>query len=170
MPVLHARSLQLTVKLGISRPKRELASCKFIIHAAPEKVASNTSQIHLHGHDFAILQVSKTPYQAGDITKTCPGNENFTCINPARRDVVMLPPGNGGYVVIAFKADNPGSWLMHCHIAYHASGGLALQILERLPDAKKNFPPNGPARRNAQKVCDKWTPWWEGNVQDDSGI
>ena len=29
--------------------------------------------------------------------------------NPARRDVVLLPAN--GFVVIAFKADNPGSWV-----------------------------------------------------------
>lgn len=31
-----------------------------------------------------------------------------------RRDVASLP--GGGYLVLAFKTDNPGSWLMHCHI------------------------------------------------------
>ena len=47
----------------------------------------------------------------------------------ARRDVALLPAG--GYLIIAFPADNPDSWLMHCHIAWHASAGLAVQILER---------------------------------------
>ena len=37
----------------------------------------------------------------------------------------------GGYLVIAFKTDNPGSWLMHCHVAWHASEGLAVQFVER---------------------------------------
>lgn len=27
--------------------------------------------------------------------------------------------------------NNPGTWLMHCHIAYYASFGLAMQIMER---------------------------------------
>jgi FtsP/CotA-like multicopper oxidase with cupredoxin domain len=26
----------------------------------------------------------------------------------------MLPPG--GWLVIAFQTNNPGAWLMHCHI------------------------------------------------------
>ena len=58
-----------------------------------------------------------------------------------RRDTAMLaggapPPqgsGSGGYTVIGFQTDNPGAWLMHCHIAWHVDGGLALQWLER-PD------------------------------------
>ena len=76
--------------------------------------------MHLHGHDFAILQVSTTPY-TGDIKPKTN--------NPARRDVVLLP--KNGFVVIAFKTDNPGTWLMHCHIALHASSGLGLQLMER---------------------------------------
>ena len=39
-----------------------------------------------------------------------------------------------GYTVIAFETDNPGAWLMHCHIAWHVEGGLAMQFLERPQD------------------------------------
>jgi hypothetical protein len=116
----------------------------------------------LHGHDFAILkQVSKGTYTPGTPLNTC---------NPARRDVVLLP--QNGYVVIAFKADNPGNWLMHCHIALHASFGLAAQILERQGDADAIWPhpSDGSAdycgaykRSNAlcraSQICDNWNTW-----------
>jgi hypothetical protein len=35
-----------------------------------------------------------------------------------------------GYLVLAFELDNPGVWLMHCHIPFHISAGLGLQFLE----------------------------------------
>lgn len=35
----------------------------------------------------------------------------------------MLP--GGGFLAIAFKPDNPGAWLLHCHIAWHASSGMS---------------------------------------------
>jgi hypothetical protein len=92
-----------------------------------------------------------------------------TC-NPARRDVVLLP--TDGYVIIAFKADNPGNWLMHCHIAGHASFGLGAQILERQPAANAIWPhPSdgstaycGPHKRSnalcrASQICDNWKVW-----------
>jgi FtsP/CotA-like multicopper oxidase with cupredoxin domain len=25
---------------------------------------------------------------------------------------------------VAFVADNPGEWMYHCHILYHAAGGM----------------------------------------------
>lgn len=76
--------------------------------------------LHLHGHDFWILGQSSTAYVSTDVL-------NYT--NPPRRDVATIIPG--GYLAIAFPTDNPGSWLMHCHIAWHASESLAWQFVER---------------------------------------
>ncbi|KAF2151520.1 multicopper oxidase [Myriangium duriaei CBS 260.36] len=117
--------------------------------------------IHLHGHDFAILQ------QTYNETYNNSTQLNLKLDNPPRRDVVLLP--QGGFVVIAFKTDNPGTWLMHCHIAQHASFGLALQILERqtdafdfytLPDQYGSTP-----IKEAQRVTNNWNRWW-GNCQN----
>lgn len=44
--------------------------------------------------------------------------------------------GLGGYLVVAFITDNPGVWLMHCHIGWHAAMGFALQIIENLDGIK----------------------------------
>lgn len=75
--------------------------------------------IHLHGHDFFHLAAG---------TGTWDGNvDALTFDNPMRRDVMILP---GGYLIIAFPADNPGAWLMHCHIAWHVTDGLSLQFIE----------------------------------------
>ena len=88
--------------------------------------------------------------------------------NPPRRDVALLPAG--GYLIIAFKADNPGSWLLHCHIAWHASSGLALQIMERETDIQKTITPE--RMSETKRVCEEWHKWNETNhvEQDDSGI
>ena len=122
--------------------------------------------IHLHGHDFALLQQSNKPYKFGSL--------NLNTNNPPRRDVVLLPAN--GFIVIAFKADNPGVWLMHCHIAWHASGGLGLQILEN----RNSIAINGYAKMD--DTCKAWIRWNQckdplknevGNckiLQDDSGI
>jgi hypothetical protein len=105
--------------------------------------------MHLHGHDFAILGESTIPYPAGAVL-------NFD--NPPRRDVVLLPAG--GWVMIAFRTDNPGPWIMHCHIAQHASFGLALQILERQGAANQNIEKSGALDR-AQDTCRKWNEWFD---------
>jgi hypothetical protein len=106
----------------------------------------------LHGHDFAILQQIENA--------TFPSGLSLNIHNPPRRDVVLLP--ENGYVVIAFKTDNPGTWLVHCHIADHAAAGLAMQFMERQTDARNIWPSlnTSHALQTAQQGCFKWNEWW----------
>lgn len=88
--------------------------------------------MHLHGHDMSLLGQGAGTWTA-DMVQTL----NF--VNPTRRDTAMLMgsagPGHpAGYTVIGFETDNPGAWLMHCHIVWHVDGGLALQFTERPKD------------------------------------
>ena len=82
--------------------------------------------MHLHGHDFALIGQGAGTFDPATMTSTL----NFD--SPPRRDTAML--AGQGYTVIAFETDNPGAWLMHCHIAWHVSGGLSMQFLERPQD------------------------------------
>jgi FtsP/CotA-like multicopper oxidase with cupredoxin domain len=38
------------------------------------------------------------------------------------RDTVLVPPGRR--VVVAFDANNPGLWAIHCHLLYHLDAGM----------------------------------------------
>ncbi|MDO8942013.1 MAG: multicopper oxidase family protein [Desulfobacterales bacterium] len=61
--------------------------------------------IHLHGHAFRVLRRSGRP-------------------TPHRewQDTVLMSPREE--VEVAFVADNPGSWMFHCHILEHQEGGM----------------------------------------------
>ncbi|KAF2644460.1 hypothetical protein P280DRAFT_465791 [Massarina eburnea CBS 473.64] len=120
--------------------------------------------IHLHGHDFAVI--SQGP---GILNPANPPKWNTK--NPPRRDVAMLP--DSGHLVIAFKTDNPGVWLMHCHIAWHAGSGLALQVLEKQEKIASTLG----SLSAIDQGCEKWTDWMSQHPdkfryedQEDSGI
>ena len=99
--------------------------------------------IHLHGHSFYILNVGfdATSSIQRDIfdgtynTATGLINDNFIL-----KDTVVVP--GGGYVVIAFQANNPGYWFLHCHIEKHLSDGMAL-IVEAFNYTDHTMPPGG---------------------------
>jgi FtsP/CotA-like multicopper oxidase with cupredoxin domain len=120
--------------------------------------------IHLHGHDFVILAQGEGPFHR-DI------EPNLT--NPTRRDVADCPIG--GFVWIAFQVNNPGAWLMHCHIAWHASAGLSLQYLEQ-PSKIKPLMQQAGIIPEFQQRCDAWTKWYntknkaDDELIEDSGI
>lgn len=114
--------------------------------------------MHLHGHDLYVLGQGRGLY--------VPGISKLNTDNPPRRDTAILP-GNG-WMVMAFYTDNPGAWLMHCHIAWHASQGFALQFVEREGEIAATVK-NG-AEMDAN--CKRWEEYEERAryEQDDSGI
>lgn len=81
------------------------------------------------GHDFYVLAAGPGKFP-NDFT-------NLQTKNPPRRDVVLMP--SAGYMAIAWKADNPGAWLLHCHVGWHSAAGFALQYVEQLPKIKKQI-------------------------------
>lgn len=128
--------------------------------------------MHLHGHDFALLQQSTEQWSR------CKFNPKLD--NPPRRDVVLLP--HSGFIVIGFKADNPGAWALHCHIAWHASSGLVIQVLERQKAILKQLDENPARLSEINRTCTNWKKWFsnstnfwdphggQAHFQDDSGV
>jgi FtsP/CotA-like multicopper oxidase with cupredoxin domain len=112
--------------------------------------------IHLHGHDFLILGSGSGTYT----------NQPLNLNNPPRRDTANMPAA--GWLLIAFETDNPGAWLMHCHIGWHTSGGFALQILEGQSMIKKTIKDEC----GMYGTCANWNRWVEGRgfKQYDSGV
>jgi FtsP/CotA-like multicopper oxidase with cupredoxin domain len=60
--------------------------------------------MHLHGHEFQVVEIDGRRF-AGAV-----------------RDTVLVPPGRR--VVVAFDANNPGLWALHCHLLYHLEAGM----------------------------------------------
>ncbi|KAL6252459.1 hypothetical protein RBB50_000178 [Rhinocladiella similis] len=114
--------------------------------------------MHLHGHDYFVVAQGFGPLN---------DTVNLTLTNPPRRDVATVPLN--GYMIMAFKTDNPGAWLMHCHIAAHSSEGLGLQFVERQDEIMATFSdPFG-----LESTCDSWQTYWNNDevyVQEDAGI
>ncbi|TGZ77073.1 hypothetical protein EX30DRAFT_366980 [Ascodesmis nigricans] len=100
--------------------------------------------MHLHGHDTYILRQGASVYVDG-----LPINTK----NPPRRDTVQLPAS--GHVVIAFKTDNPGTWLLHCHIAFHLHHGFARTVIEQQKLISGVYGSGRRAEMNHQ--CDAWS-------------
>ncbi|KAI1424088.1 Cupredoxin [Xylaria sp. FL1777] len=85
---------------------------------------------HLHGHQFQIIERPKS--NAGRWKST-----NLIPDAPSRRDTVAVFANS--YVVLRIEANNPGVFLLHCHIEWHVEMGLSATLIaapERLVDYK----------------------------------
>jgi FtsP/CotA-like multicopper oxidase with cupredoxin domain len=86
---------------------------------------------HLHGHDAYILQThaSTHGFSVGwnpfDTRQPPPGGA-MNRVDPIRRDTFVVP--RRGYVVFRVRVDNPGVWMLHCHVLWHQASGMAMGI------------------------------------------
>ena len=67
--------------------------------------------MHLHGHHVFVLSRNGKPYSG----------------SPLWLDTVLVEPGETWEV--AFRADNPGIWMDHCHVLEHAAWGMAMHLV-----------------------------------------
>lgn len=74
-----------------------------------ENPTSMMHPMHLHGHHFQVVAIGDRRI-AGPV-----------------RDTVIVP-ARGGRVTVAFDADNPGEWVLHCHNLYHMAAGMMTTI------------------------------------------
>ncbi|HET9460894.1 MAG TPA: multicopper oxidase domain-containing protein, partial [Gaiellaceae bacterium] len=76
-------------------------------------IANDTKGIHpmhLHGHHVLVLSRDSEP----------------TSGSPWWVDTLNVHPGER--YVVAFRADNPGIWMDHCHNLRHAADGLTMHV------------------------------------------
>jgi FtsP/CotA-like multicopper oxidase with cupredoxin domain len=64
--------------------------------------------MHLHGHSFQVIDI------------------NGRAVNGALRDTVLVTPKTS--VTVAFDANNPGLWYVHCHVLWHLAAGMATLV------------------------------------------
>ena len=61
--------------------------------------------MHVHGHHFRVVS-----------------RDGASVVDPVLRDTDLMMPDET--IEITFVADNPGKWLVHCHMLEHAAAGM----------------------------------------------
>lgn len=78
--------------------------------------------IHIHGHSFQIVATDGNP-----VPEAARWTKDTVLIGPAER------------YDLAFVADNPGVWMVHCHIEHHMANGMMTTVWY------DGYEPTGPA-------------------------
>lgn len=117
--------------------------------------------MHLHGHNFNILSEGPSPWDGISINHI---------ENTQRRDVQLIQPGSASqpsHLVIQYNTDNPGVWPFHCHIAWHVSAGLYVNLMEQTDLIKKRVIPDV-----VRQTCRDWADYTGTTVvaEIDSGL
>ncbi|KAL8779317.1 MAG: hypothetical protein Q9213_006997 [Squamulea squamosa] len=117
--------------------------------------------MHMHGHNFFVLAEGVGEWD-GKIT-------NYP--STTRRDVHIVQPARDantpGYLVLQYDTDNPGVWPFHCHIAWHVSAGLYVNLMEHPDQIRQKTVP-----QTIVQTCRDWSVYSGTEVVDqiDSGL
>jgi len=108
---------------------------------------------HLHGYDFYVLATYAADFGWGSynpFSSAPPPGGEFNLANPVRKDTVFIP--RHGYAVLRFLADNPGIWMLHCHLLWHQASGMAMG-LHIGSDETWAFPDDEGRGQRASQLC-----------------
>ncbi|CAN0841318.1 LAC14 [Linum grandiflorum] len=89
--------------------------------------------IHFHGTSIYMVGLGLGNFNADKDPLS------YNLVDPPFVNTVVVP--RNGWIVVRFKASNPGVWLMHCHLERHLSWGMGMVFIVQ----------NGPSR-NAQML------------------
>ncbi|KAK9715822.1 hypothetical protein RND81_06G191900 [Saponaria officinalis] len=84
-------------------------------------LASDNHPIHLHGYSFYVVG-----YGIGNFDPS-KDPQKYNLVDPPEQTTVAVP--KNGWAALRFRANNPGVWLMHCHLERHQSWGMNMVFL-----------------------------------------
>lgn len=104
-------------------------------------VAGIDHPMHLHGYSFYVVG-----WGFGNFNKE-KDPLNYNLVDPPLQNTIAVP--KNGWAAIRFKANNPGVWLMHCHLERHVSWGMEMTFIvkngkrreEKLLSRPSDMPP-----------------------------
>ncbi|KAJ5783768.1 uncharacterized protein N7518_009445 [Penicillium psychrosexuale] len=105
--------------------------------------------LHKHSNRAYILGTGTGDFNytsVADAVKAIP--DSFNLINPPMRDTFTTLPAYQGksWMAIRYHVQNPGAFLLHCHLDPHLTGGMGLAILDGIdawPTIPSQYGPNG---------------------------
>ncbi|CAA0831612.1 Laccase-14 [Striga hermonthica] len=107
-----------------------------LVFQGTNTVAGIDHPMHLHGHSFYVVG-----WGFGNFDKDR-DPPNYNLVDPPLQNTIAVP--RSGWTAIRFRANNPGVWLMHCHIERHVSWGMQMVFITKNgkgPNARMHPPP-----------------------------
>lgn len=107
-----------------------------IVFQGTNMVAGIYHPMHLHGHSFYVVGSGDGNF---DKDRDPLG---YNLVDPPLVNTIAVR--RNGWTAIRFKANNPGVWLMHCHLERHVSWGMEMAFIVKngkSSDAKMLPPP-----------------------------
>lgn len=91
---------------------------------APHPIHKHGAKMYLLGQGDGLFTWSSVA-EAAEVMP-----ESFNLVDPPRRDGFVTAPALQGptWMAVRYHVNNPGAWLVHCHVQTHLQGGMSMAI------------------------------------------
>ncbi|CAG8234751.1 unnamed protein product [Penicillium nalgiovense] len=124
--------------------------------------ADGWMQFSIDGHKPTVIAadlVPIVPYRTDSVILT--SGQRYDVIFEANQDIGTIRYEGASQVDPTFENDNPGSWLMHCHISWHTSESLALQFVEHQSEVPELL---ASVSADFELTCAKWETYYKSSL------
>ncbi len=87
--------------------------------------------IHKHGIKMYLLGTGNGLFNWSSVAEAAQANPgSFNLVDPPQRDGFITPAATTGptWMAVRYHVNNPGAWLLHCHVQSHLQGGMSMAI------------------------------------------
>lgn len=120
--------------------------------------------IHKHGVRMYLLGMSYGDWPWGSVEEAAAERPDlFNLVDPPLKDsftslkVGLAGAADRAWLALRYHSNNPGAWLLHCHVLGHLAGGMQAVLLDGLdtwpvmPDEYRQLAEGGSGRRGGRR-------------------
>lgn len=120
-PAITLNQSLLTTSKSTTLKRLKYNSTVEIVFQDTALLGTENHPMHIHGLNFHVVGQGFGNFDTKEDRK------KFNLVDPQFRNTIGVPVG--GWAAIRFRADNPGVWLLHCHLDVHLAWGLGMALV-----------------------------------------
>ncbi|EAW14604.1 laccase abr2 [Aspergillus clavatus NRRL 1] len=128
--ILDPQAPELASALKISTKNNTWVDIVFQLQVQDPTPVQPPHPLHKHSNKAFILGNGLGKFQWGSIEEAKQASPNSFLKTPIYRDTFVTSPRGEAWTAIRYHVENPGPFLLHCHMETHLASGMGLVLLD----------------------------------------
>ncbi|KAF9883864.1 hypothetical protein FE257_002707 [Aspergillus nanangensis] len=128
--ILDVDAPQLASALKITTNNDTWVDIVFQVHVQDPTPVQPPHPIHKHSNKAFLLGGARGKFQWKSIEEAMQASPGSFYPIPVYRDSFVTSPAGETWIAIRYHVENPGPFLLHCHMQTHLAGGMGMVIMD----------------------------------------
>jgi FtsP/CotA-like multicopper oxidase with cupredoxin domain len=144
-PVIQYPNVSIGAGLTIANKNNTWIDLVFVVDIAPSHKAQPEHAMHKHGNKMYLIGRGTGNFTWKTVDEAMKAQpQNFNLTHAQYRDTVTTATtiNDPSWIVARYHSQNPGPWIVHCHMITHQEGGMAVVLndgIDRWPIVPQKY-------------------------------